>query len=104
MICVPQRYLKPFHESANEPHLVHGMEPRLFMVAVGAPFLIALTQPNRYGFLSAAALFCFLRGVFRYLAKKEPRLTQLYREALAYRPFYPALPMQEISMRKFESR
>lgn len=83
-LFVPVEFCAPFRKSANRRHLFGGAEPKVFMSCIYVSGFIGISIPNRYGLMCAIGLFLFLRSLARYMAKKDPYMSEVYRSSLKF--------------------
>jgi len=82
---VPPHCIEPFLASANRRHLMGGMEFGGWILSLYVPFVIGISVPTLKVIAGCIVLFLVLRFIFRAMAKKDPFMMELYRDAWAYK-------------------
>lgn len=82
-----------YYISLNRPHLILGVERRLFFVFLALSSLLVFTSLFRplMVFISGI-LFCISMTIGRILTKNDANFLGVYKQHLRYRQYYEPIP------------
>ena len=80
----------PFRRVLHRPQLFMGgeREPTMFAAIVAGALVIA--GQNLVALVTGLVLWSVLIGIFRQMAKTDPKMTSVYRRYIRYRVYYGA--------------
>lgn len=78
------------HRALSRPNLLLGADRELVLITGLAAVILIFVVLTVYSALLGVAVWIFIVGLLRLMAKSDPLMRRVYARHIAYRPYYKA--------------